>query len=173
MTSVEQEMASQTNGGASSATIGVENPATGQLITAVPLLSPAEIEAMAQRARAAQKAWAALGFDARGRVMKRAKLWMLDNAERIIDVVVSETGKTYEAAQLADLGYTVTALAFWAKESKKYLADERLPSWNNPLAVGKKLIQRYEPIGVVGVIGPWNFPIANSFGDCIPALMAV
>ncbi len=47
-----------------------------------------------------------------------------------------------------------------------------MPSWNNPLAVGKKLVIRYAPIGVVGVIGPWNFPIANSFGDCIPALMA-
>jgi acyl-CoA reductase-like NAD-dependent aldehyde dehydrogenase len=47
-----------------------------------------------------------------------------------------------------------------------------VPSWNNPLAVGKKLVIRYVPVGVVGVIGPWNYPIANSFGDCIPALMA-
>ena len=40
------------------------------------------------------------------------------------------------------------------------------------MAAGKKLVIRYVPIGVVGVIGPWNYPIANSFGDCIPALMA-
>ncbi|HMC69771.1 MAG TPA: aldehyde dehydrogenase family protein, partial [Mycobacteriales bacterium] len=50
--------------------------------------------------------------------------------------------------------------------------DERVPSWNNPVAAGKKLIIRYAPIGVAGVIGPWNYPIANSFGDCIPALAA-
>ena len=86
--------------------------------------------------------------------------------------MVAETGKTYEDAQLADLGYTVTALGFWAKEGPKYLADERVPSWNNPIAAGKKLVIRYAPIGLVGVIGPWNYPIANSFGDCIPALMA-
>ena len=47
-----------------------------------------------------------------------------------------------------------------------------MPSWNNPVAAGKKLIIRYAPVGLVGVIGPWNYPIANSFGDCIPALMA-
>ena len=47
-----------------------------------------------------------------------------------------------------------------------------MPSWNNPVAAGKKLIIRYAPVGVVGIIGPWNYPIANSFGDCIPALTA-
>jgi acyl-CoA reductase-like NAD-dependent aldehyde dehydrogenase len=90
----------------------------------------------------------------------------------VLDCVVRESGKTYEDAQLADLGYTVTALGFWAKEAGKYLADERVRAWNNPVAAGKKLIIRYVPVGLVGVIGPWNYPIANSFGDCIPALMA-
>jgi acyl-CoA reductase-like NAD-dependent aldehyde dehydrogenase len=104
--------------------------------------------------------------------MRRAQKWMIDNAERVLDTVVSETGKTYEDAQLSDYGYTVTALGFWAKEAAKYLADERVPSWNNPVAIGKKLVIRYAPLGVVGVIGPWNYPIVNSFGDCIPALMA-
>ena len=37
---------------------------------------------------------------------------------------------------------------------------------------GRKLIVRYAPVGVVGVIGPWNYPLTNSFGDCIPALAA-
>jgi acyl-CoA reductase-like NAD-dependent aldehyde dehydrogenase len=97
---------------------------------------------------------------------------MLDNADRVIEVVVSESGKTHEDAQLADLGYTVSALGFWAKEAPKYLADERVPSWNNPVAAGKKLLITYAPVGLVGVIGPWNYPIANSFGDCIPALAA-
>ncbi len=105
-------------------------------------------------------------------MLRRAQKWMLDNAQRIVDVVVSETGKTHEDAQMADVGYTVSALGFWAKQARGYLADERVSSWNNPLALGKKLVIRYAPIGVVGVIGPWNFPIANSFGDCIPALSA-
>jgi acyl-CoA reductase-like NAD-dependent aldehyde dehydrogenase len=171
MASTQQQETAKTNGGPTN-TIPVENPATGELISTIPVLGVEDLEAMAARAREAQPQWGAIGFDGRGRIMRRAQKWMLDNADRVIESVVSETGKTYEDAQLADLGYTVSALGFWAKEGPKYLADERVPSWNNPVAAGKKLIIRYAPVGLVGVIGPWNYPIANSFGDCIPALMA-
>jgi acyl-CoA reductase-like NAD-dependent aldehyde dehydrogenase len=171
MGTVEQATPAESNG-ASAPTIAVENPATGELITTVPVLGGAELEAMVARARKAQPQWEAIGFDGRARIIRRAQKWMLDNADRVLESVVRESGKTYEDAQLADLGYTVTALGFWAKEAGKYLADERVKSWNNPVAAGKKLVIRYVPVGVVGVIGPWNYPIANSFGDCIPALMA-
>ncbi len=172
MTSVEERAGDPTNGGAIGETIAVENPATGELITTIPVLGPKRIGEMVAAARRAQPGWEQLGFEGRGRVLRRAQKWMIDNTDRVLDVVVSETGKTREDAQLTDLGYTATALGFWAKEGPGYLADERVPSWNNPLAAGKKLVIRYAPIGVVGVIGPWNFPIANSFGDCIPALAA-
>ncbi len=172
MASVEQQTPRRTNGGSAAATISVENPATGKVIGTIPVLGADELATLALQGRAAQPAWAAAGFEARGKVLRRAQKWMLDNADRVIDVVVSESGKTHEDAQLADLGYTVSALGFWAKEAPKYLADERVPSWNNPVAAGKKLIITYAPVGLVGVIGPWNYPIANSFGDCIPALAA-
>jgi acyl-CoA reductase-like NAD-dependent aldehyde dehydrogenase len=154
------------------ATIPVENPATGEVIGEIRVMGETEIQELAARARQAQPGWEAMGFDGRAKVLRRAQKWMLDNAERIISVVVSEAGKTHEDAQLADFGYPVSALGFWAKEAPKYLADERVASWNNPLAAGKKLVLRYAPVGVVGVIGPWNYPITNNFGDCIPALAA-
>jgi acyl-CoA reductase-like NAD-dependent aldehyde dehydrogenase len=172
MASATERTSAETNGGVTTATISVENPATGELITTVPVLGPGDLQTLAARGRAAQLGWNELGFEGRGRVLRRAQKWMLDNADRIIGVVVSESGKTHEDAQLADLGYTAAALGFWAKEAAGYLSDERVPSWNNPLAAGKKLVIRYAPIGLVGVIGPWNYPIANSFGDCIPALAA-
>ena len=172
MTSVEERAGAATNGGAIGETIAVENPATGELIATIPVLGSDRIAEMVAAARRAQPGWEQLGFEGRGRVLRRAQKWMIDNTDRVLDAVVSETGKTREDAQLTDLGYTATALGFWAKEGPGYLADERVPSWNNPLAAGKKLVIRYAPIGVVGVIGPWNFPIANSFGDCIPALAA-
>ena len=171
MTNVEQRVPVETNGDGEGG-IPVENPATGELITYVPNLAANEIAEMVARARAAQPGWEALGFEGRGRVFRRAQKWMLDNADRVIDVVTSETGKTVEDVQVADLGLTVSALGFWPKQGPKYLADERVPSWSNPTTIGKKLVVRYAPLGVVGVIGPWNFPITNSFGDCIPALMA-
>ncbi len=158
--------------GAPAPEIVVENPATGERIGTVPILSGSQLHELALRARRAQPQWEAIGFDGRARVMRRAQKWILDNADRVIASVVSESGKTHEDAQLADLGYTAAALGFWAKEAAPYLADERVPSWNNPVLAGRKLLVRYAPIGLVGVIGPWNYPIANSFGDCIPALMA-
>jgi acyl-CoA reductase-like NAD-dependent aldehyde dehydrogenase len=152
--------------------IRVENPATGELLQTVPALSAAELDELAARARDAQPEWEGLGFDGRARVLRRAQRWMLRNAERIVERVVAESGKTHEDAQLADLGYTVAALGFWAAHAASYLADERVPSWSSPVTIGKRLVVRYAPIGLVGVIGPWNYPIANSFGDCIPALAA-
>ena len=169
---VEEHSRADTDGGAAADAITVENPATGEAIGTVPVLGAEQLHAMAQRARAAQPGWEAVGFAGRSRVLGRAQKWMFDNIDRVLDTVVSETGKTYEDAQLADFGYTASALGFWAKQAEGYLADERVPSWNNPLAVGKKLVVRYAPLGLVGVIGPWNYPIANSFGDCIPALAA-
>ena len=171
MTSTAQPETAETNGAATDS-IAVDNPATGELITTVPLLDAQALSELAARAREAQPQWEAIGFAGRARIMRRAQKWMLDNAERVLDTVVSETGKTYEDAQVADFGYTVSALGFWAKEGPKYLADEQVPSWNNPGTTGKKLILRYAPVGLVGVIGPWNYPITNAFGDCIPALMA-
>src|SRR5207253_8530337 len=80
-------------------------------------------------------------------------------------------GKTREDAQTAELFLILDSLSFWAKKGPKYLADERVRS-SSPFTLGKKLYVRYEPYGLVGVIGPWNYPLSNSFGDCIPALMA-
>ena len=170
--SATQEKSAQTNGGAAAGTIAVENPATGQLITTVPIVGREELEQMAARAREAQPGWEAMGFEGRGRIMRRAQKWMVDNRERIVEVVVSEAGKTHEDAQLADWGHVVAALGFWAKQGPHYLEDEHVPSWNNPVVAGKKLIIRHAPVGLVGVIGPWNYPITNSFGDCVPALVA-
>ncbi|HEX3517501.1 MAG TPA: aldehyde dehydrogenase family protein [Solirubrobacteraceae bacterium] len=151
--------------------IPVENPATGEIIATVPDLSPEAVADMAARGRAAQGEWEAYGFDGRARVLLRAQKWLMDNSERVIETIVSETGKTYEDAQLAEILYAGNAFGFWAKQGPDYLADEAVKS-SQVLVKGKKLILRYKPLGLIGVIGPWNYPLTNSFGDCIPALMA-
>jgi acyl-CoA reductase-like NAD-dependent aldehyde dehydrogenase len=170
MASVEHEPGAATATG-SAAGIGVENPATGQVIAHVPDLGAEAVAELARRGRAAQPAWEALGFEGRGRVLRRAQRWLLDNAERVIETIVSETGKTWEDAQAAELAYGAGAFGFWAKEAPRYLADERVRS-ASVFVKGKRLVLRYRPLGLVGVIGPWNYPLTNSFGDCIPALAA-
>ena len=69
------------------------------------------------------------------------------------------------------MGYAAGAFGYWAKNAPKYLADEKVRS-TSPSCSGASCVIRYAPVGVVGVIGPWNYPLTNSFGDCIPALAA-
>ncbi len=155
----------------STARFAVENPATGKVIRHVPITSPEEVREIVARARDAQPAWESLGFEGRGRVLRRAQKWVLDNADRVIETIVAETGKTHEDAQLAEIAYAANAFGFWAKHAPRYLADEKVRS-ANPFVAGRKLVVRYAPLGVVGIIGPWNYPLTNSFGDAIPALAA-
>ena len=151
--------------------IAVENPATGEVVRSVPVTTSAQLAEMVARARAAQVGWDAIGFEGRGRILRRAQKWVVDNHDRIVDTIVSDTGKTREDAQLAEIGYIAAAFGFWAKRGAEYLADEKIRS-ASPFVVGRKLVVRYRPVGVVGVIGPWNYPLSNSFGDAIPALAA-
>ncbi len=171
------EAAATTNGtngspaGESASDVEVFNPATGKLIGSVPAMTPDQVTEAVARARRAQPAWEAAGFAERGRILRRAQKWTLDNAERIISTIVAENGKTYEDAQLAEVSYAASAFGFWAKNAPEFLADEKVKS-ASPFVLGRKLKVRYAPVGVVGVIGPWNYPLTNSFGDCIPALAA-
>ena len=108
--------------------IEVENPATGEVAGSVPRMLPEDVAEMVSRARRAQPGWEALGFAGRARVLKRAQAWVINNSDRIIQTIVSETGKTWEDAQLAEVGYAAPAFGFWAKNAEKYLADEKIRS---------------------------------------------
>jgi acyl-CoA reductase-like NAD-dependent aldehyde dehydrogenase len=166
-TTVEQ----QTNGRTEAAdTIVVENPATGQVVARIPACTRDQLTEMVARARRAQPAWKARGFEGRGKLLRRAQKWLMDNAERVMQTEMSETGKTREDVVI-ELGIPAAAFGFWAKMAPKYLADEKVKT-SNPFLLGRKVVVRYEPIGVAGIIGPWNYPLANNIGDVIPALAA-
>jgi acyl-CoA reductase-like NAD-dependent aldehyde dehydrogenase len=155
----------------SASSIEVRNPVDGELLGSVPALEPEAVAELARRGRAAQPAWEELGFDGRAKVLTRLRHWLLDNADRVIETIVSETGKAYDDAQSLELAYTVSALSFWANRAGDYLAEHRSFA-RSPLVAGRRLVTRYSPRGLIGVIGPWNYPLLNSFGDVIPALAA-
>ena len=149
----------------------VIDPASGRTIAWVDELGPEEAALAAARGRAVQPAWEALGFEGRARIMRRAQKWVSDHSDELIATIVSETGKAWEDAQMAEVLYAAAAFGFWADEAQNYLADEKIKV-SAPLLKGKKVVTRYAPLGLVGVIAPWNYPFTNGFGDCIPALMA-
>jgi acyl-CoA reductase-like NAD-dependent aldehyde dehydrogenase len=152
-------------------TIDVENPATGKTIGQVPDLSADEVDAIVRRARAAQPAWDALGFTERGKRMIALRSWLVAHRNEVVDLVVAENGKTREDALLAELFYVTDSLGYWARKAPKYLADETVRT-HSPFLIGRKVISRYRPLGVIGVIAPWNYPLTLGLGDAFPALMA-
>ena len=88
----------------------------------------------------------------------------------MIETIVSETGKSWDDAEFSEVVYGVQALGFWPRVAPEYLGTRR--SRQPTRSCAAPAVVRYAPRGVVGVIGPWNYPLTNSFGDCIPALAA-
>jgi len=170
-TTAHDEAAKTGDNGRPAQTIEVRNPATGELIGSVPAVAIEDVEGVVARARAAQPGWEALGFDGRAKALRRAQKWLVDNGDRVARTIVAETGKAYEDAMLAEVAYAAGAFGYWARKAPKLLGDEKIRS-TSPFVLGRKLVVRYAPAGVVAVIGPWNYPLTNSFGDCIPALAA-
>ncbi|MBJ7347145.1 MAG: aldehyde dehydrogenase family protein [Thermoleophilaceae bacterium] len=151
--------------------ISVQNPATGQTIGSIQQMSDAQVGDLFSRAREVQPQWEALGFEGRAKLMFSLRHWLVSNRDRVIDAVVAENGKTREDALLAELFYVADSIGFWAKKASKYLAEEKV-STHSPFVLGKKVVVRHRPVGVVGVIAPWNYPLALGIGDSLPALMA-
>ena len=158
------------NGKAGKDSIAVENPATGQVVATLEAATPEDVAEMAARARRAQPAWQEAGFAERAKVLSRFQKWMCDNADRIIDTEMSESGKTREDVTI-ELSLVVASAGFWAKNGAKYLKDEKVKT-SSPFLLGRKTLVRYEPLGVAAIIGPWNYPLANNIGDVFPALVA-
>jgi len=151
--------------------IAVENPATGEVIATVPSTGSREVLEAVARARAAQPAWAALGMTGRAAVMLAARRWLIANRRKMVRMLVAETGKPWEDAMNVEIVYVADALGFWARRAGRYLRDERVRA-HSPFLFGRRMLIRRRPYGVVGVIGPWNYPLILCFGDAIPALMA-
>src|SRR3954454_15899581 len=171
MATVEQQPGAAQNGAGSGDQIAVENPATGETIAHVPDMGADQVAELAARARRAQPGWDALGYAGRAEVMNEFRHWLVRNRDRVIQTIVDETGKAREDAQLSEVMLVAEGIKFWSKKGRKYVADEKVRS-SSLFTLGKKLYVRYRPYGVVGVIGPWNYPLSNSFGDCVPALFA-
>ena len=151
-------------------TLTVRNPADGRIVGTVPIETPEAVAAKAGELRIFQPEWEGLGPRGRKRWLLAYQDWVLDNAERIIDLVQSESGKVRAEASLEPT-MMATWLGYLAGNAERFLTDEH-PRTLNPLAVTKKLTTTYRPYPVVGVISPWNFPFMMPAMDALPALAA-
>lgn len=152
------------------AVLQVENPADGSIVGEVPDMSADEVRAMAERLRAAQPAWEALGPKERAKHLLRWLDWMVDNKEHLLGLVHQEAGKSWGDASL-EIMVCVEVINYYAKHGEEFLADEtRRP--HGPASLTKKLQILRRPLPLVGIITPWNYPLGMPIMDVPGALMA-
>ncbi len=148
----------------------VHNPATGQVVAKVPAHSAEEVATAVRQLRLHQHEWEVIGARGRKHWLLKFQDWLVDNSDHLADVLQSETGKPRVDA-LIDPNFAVDLLGYYARRAERFLADEH-PAPHSPLARVKRLTTVYRPYPVIGVITPWNFPLAMPALDVIPALAA-
>ncbi len=147
------------------------NPATGEEVGRVKVASAAEVERAVKRAREAQGAWAAMSYAERGRVILRARALVLDEMDAIADLISRESGKPVAEALMMELVPTLDLMGFFARRTARLLRDEKINIGQYAL-MGRSSRIVYKPLGVVGIISPWNFPWAIPLGEVVMALLA-
>jgi acyl-CoA reductase-like NAD-dependent aldehyde dehydrogenase len=146
------------------------SPATGERLGSVPTLQPTEVQGVVAEVAAVQPFWAQLPLSDRARYMRRTAQVIIDNLDELTTLLAREQGKPRNEAYTMELVPTIDALHWIADNGPKILADERI-RYTQPYFLSKKSWFTYDPLGVVGVIAPWNYPWSIPFGEAAIALM--
>ncbi|HET9102308.1 MAG TPA: aldehyde dehydrogenase family protein [Solirubrobacteraceae bacterium] len=153
------------------ATLPSHSPATGARLGEVPITAPADVQAVVDSVAKVQPFWSQLTLRDRARYMQRAAQVLIDESDSIRDLISAEQGKPRNEAFSMEILPTIDALSWIAREGQQILADE-------PVAMPQLFLKTkqsafvYEPLGVIGVIAPWNYPWSIPFGEVAIALMA-
>lgn len=150
------------------ASIKVVDPLTGNELHEIDAHSASDVALRFQSAREAQPAWAAIGGKARARVASQLVDSLIAKQEDLMDMLQKETGKSRSHA-FEEITGALAAISYYAKVAPKLMKRQKVRG-GVPL-----LITAYTepaPVGAVGIVTPWNYPLALTMMDVIPALMA-
>ncbi|MFW3172079.1 aldehyde dehydrogenase family protein [Geodermatophilus sp. CPCC 206100] len=154
---------------ATTGTFDSTDPATGAVVGTFPVHDEDAVRATVARARPAAQAWAALGFDGRRTRLAAYRGHLARRLHELADLVHRENGKPHADAVL-EITLAVDHLAWAGSHARTVLRPRRV----NPglLAANHAATLEYQPLGVVGVIGPWNYPVFTPMGSIAYALAA-
>jgi len=147
------------------------NPATGESVGTVPVTPPGDVQGVVDAVSRVQPAWARLSLQERGAYLERASQVVLDECDEIRDLIAREQGKPRNEAFSMEILPTVDALRWIARAGAEILSEEKVPMPQVFLKT-KRSAFVYEPLGVIGVISPWNYPWSIPLGEVALALMA-
>lgn len=159
----------ETRDGTEETVLVTKNPATLEVNDRVVETSPEGVERAVACAETAQREWAARSIEERIEVFERVRDLLLERKESIARTVSEEVGKPVGEALVYELGAALSAVEFVTGQGPGLL-DEPIPIQSFS-SVGESRLLR-EPIGVVGVITPWNFPFGIPAFEVVPALFA-
>ncbi|URM99113.1 aldehyde dehydrogenase family protein [Actinomadura madurae] len=145
------------------------NPATGEVVAEHPLQDAAAVAAAVERAREAAAWWRALGWKERRLRLLNVKGSLTRNLGRMAELIHQETGKPVQDAQLETI-MAITHLDWAARNAQKVLGPRSV--YPGLMAINQRCVLEYQPLGVVGVIGPWNYPVFTPMGSIAYALAA-
>jgi succinate-semialdehyde dehydrogenase/glutarate-semialdehyde dehydrogenase len=147
------------------------DPATGEELGRHAIATAVEVSAAIARARAAQSDWANRSFRQRADVVMRARRIILDEMEQIARLISRECGKPIAEAISMEITPTLDLMQYFARRTRKLLRPQKIEIGQYGL-MGRSSKVVYRPLGVVGIISPWNFPWAIPLGEVVMALMA-
>ncbi|MDQ2920857.1 MAG: succinic semialdehyde dehydrogenase [Acidobacteriota bacterium] len=147
------------------------DPATGEELGRAALSSPQEVKQGVDRARAAQPQWASLSFRERAKVILQARELILAERDEIARLVSRETGKPVAEALSMEIVPTLDAMHYFAHASENLLRPQKIDIGQYGM-MGRSSSIRFKPLGVIGIISPWNFPLATPMDEVVMALMA-
>jgi acyl-CoA reductase-like NAD-dependent aldehyde dehydrogenase len=147
------------------------NPATGERLGSVPVTPPGAVQPVVNEVAVVQPFWAQLTLHDRARYLERAAQVLIDESDQIRDLIVREQGKPRNEAFSMEVLPTIDALHWIAGAGVEILADEKI-RMPQVFFKTKSSAFTYEPLGVIGVISPWNYPWSIPFGEVALALMA-
>jgi acyl-CoA reductase-like NAD-dependent aldehyde dehydrogenase len=147
------------------------DPATGEEVGRAPLGSAEDVAGAVARARAAQKGWAALRFRDRAAVVMRARALLLEGMDEVAELISRESGKPAAEALAMEIVPALDLMQFFARKAERMLRPEKIDIGLYRF-LGRTSSVEYRPLGVVGIISPWNFPWATPLGEVVMALMA-
>lgn len=149
-------------------TIECFDPATRERLGTVAVDGPDAVRAAIARAREAQIGWGETDFAKRRAVLRRIADQLLDRADELCELVVRDSGKTRENALMGELWPVLEKLRWTIGSGERYLRPETVSSG---LLKHKRARLEFHPLGVIGAIIPWNYPLQNIMNPVIPALM--
>lgn len=147
----------------------VRSPATGDVVGVHRIDDEADVRAAVATAREWAAWWEEIGFDNRKDVLDKWRGVLARRAAQLADVVHQETGKPHGDAML-ECALAIDHLAWAAKHAPKVLGRRKVPS--GLLMANQAATVEYKPLGVIGVIGPWNYPVFTPMGSIAYALAA-